>query len=65
MEGAIAFLVDVDIAENVERFNITARRRQMQEIDRLAKKKGMTRSAYMVASALAGAKEHRPARASR
>ncbi len=31
---------------------ITARKSQMEEIDRLAKKRGMTRSAYIVAKAL-------------
>jgi predicted RNase H-like HicB family nuclease len=53
-KGAIAFLVSVDFAEKVERFNITARKSQMENIDRLASKNGMTRSAYMVASALGG-----------
>jgi predicted RNase H-like HicB family nuclease len=52
IKGAVAFLVNVDVAEKAERFNITARRSQMQEIDRRAKEEGMTRSAYIVASAL-------------
>jgi predicted RNase H-like HicB family nuclease len=52
LKGAIAFLVDVDITDKVERFNITARKSQMEEIDRLAKKLGMTRSAYIVSAAL-------------
>ena len=65
MKGAVAFLVNVDVAEKAGRFNITARKSQMKEIDRRAKKEGMTRSAYMVTSALAGAKEHRPTRAGR
>jgi predicted RNase H-like HicB family nuclease len=65
MKGAVAFLVHIDIAEKAERFNITARKSQMEEIDRRARKEGMTRSAYMVASALAGAKEKRPTRAGR
>ncbi len=64
MKGAVAFLVNVDVAEKAGRFNITARKSQMEEIDRRAKKEGMTRSAYMVASALTGAKENRSARAS-
>jgi hypothetical protein len=64
MKGAIAFLVNVDVADKVARFNITARKSQMEEIDRRAKKEGMTRSAYMVASALTGAK-NRPARVGR
>jgi len=62
MKGAVAFLVNVDIAEKAGRFNITARKSQMEEIDRRAKNKGMTRSAYIVASALMGAKESRRAR---
>jgi predicted RNase H-like HicB family nuclease len=65
MKGAVAVLVNVNVADKAGRFNITARRSQMQEIDRRAKQEGMTRSAYMVASALAGAKENRPARGGR
>ena len=49
---AVAFLVDINVSDKVERFNITARKSQMEEIDRLAKQQRMTRSAYMVASAL-------------
>ena len=52
LKNAVAFLVDVDPKDTVERFNITARRSQMEKIDRLAKKRGMTRSAYIVAKAL-------------
>jgi predicted RNase H-like HicB family nuclease len=52
VKDAVAFLVDANVSDKVERFNITARRSQMEEIDRLAKKQKMTRSAYMVASAL-------------
>ena len=52
MKGAVAFLVTVDVAEKSARFNITARRSQMDEIDRRAKRSGMTRSAYIVAAAL-------------
>ena len=62
MNGAVAFLVNVDVAEKAGRFNITARKSQMEEIDRRAKKEGMTRSAYMVASALTRIKDKRPAR---
>ena len=65
MKGAVAFLVNVDIAAKAERFNITARKSQMEEIDRRAKKEGMTRSAYMVASALVGARQKRPSRVGR
>jgi predicted RNase H-like HicB family nuclease len=64
IKGAVAFLVSVDVVEKAERFNITARRSQMEEIDRRAKKEGMTRSAYLVASALR-VKENRPARGGR
>ena len=53
MKGAVAFLVNVDLTEKSERFNITARRSQMVEIDRRAKRNGMTRSAYIVSAALA------------
>ena len=53
LKRAVAFLVKVEIGEKAERFNITARKSQMEEIDRLAERKGMTRSAYMVHSALA------------
>lgn len=53
LKGAVAFLMKVDIGEKAERFNITARRSQMEEIDRLAEREGMTRSAYMVHSSLA------------
>ena len=65
MKGAVAFLVGVDVAEKAERFSITARKSQMAEIDRRAKKEGMTRSAYMVSAALMGPKESQPARAGR
>ena len=53
LKEAVAFLVKVDVGEKAERFNITARPSQMEEIDRLAEREGMTRSAYMVRSALA------------
>jgi predicted RNase H-like HicB family nuclease len=52
LKDAVAFLVDINVSDRVERFNITARKSQMEEIDRLAKQQRMTRSAYMVASAL-------------
>jgi predicted RNase H-like HicB family nuclease len=59
MKSAVAVLVSVDVSEKSMRFNITARRSQMAEIDRRAKKEGMTRSAYIVASALAETKGSR------
>ena len=65
MKDAVAILVNVDIKEKAERFNITARRSQMEKIDRRAKQQGMTRSAYMVAAALAAAREKHPERSSR
>jgi predicted RNase H-like HicB family nuclease len=57
MKGAVAPLVNVNAAEKAGRFNITARRSQMEEIDR--------RSRPMVSSALARAKESQPARRGR
>jgi len=65
LKGAVAFLVNVDVAEKAERFNITARKSQIDEIDRRAKREGMTRSAYMVSAALAVAKDKRTTRVSR
>jgi len=52
LKESIAFLVSVEISDKVERFNITARKSQMEEIDRLANRQGMTRSAYLIAAAL-------------
>jgi predicted RNase H-like HicB family nuclease len=51
MKGAVAFLVSVDLEKTV-RVNITARESQIDAIDRRAGEAGMTRSAYMVQSAL-------------
>ena len=53
MKGAVAVLVGVEPApEKTVRINITARKSQLEAIDRLAGKAGMTRSAYIVQSAL-------------
>jgi putative PIN family toxin of toxin-antitoxin system len=53
MKHAVAFLVPVEPeAERTVRINITARAKQVELIDQLAGKAGMTRSAYMVQSAL-------------
>jgi predicted RNase H-like HicB family nuclease len=52
MKGAVAVLVGVEPADKTVRINITARESQLEAIDRLAGKAGMTRSAYMVQSAL-------------
>ena len=54
-EGAVAFLVHVDPeTDRTVRINITAREKQVEQIDRLADQAGLTRSAYMVHSALRG-----------
>jgi predicted RNase H-like HicB family nuclease len=71
-EGAVAFLVHVDpvATERTVRINITAREKQLEEIDKLANKAGLTRSAYMVQSALhrypgPGRVKHAPKRKAR
>lgn len=52
-KNAVAFLVHVDPhADRTVRINITAREQQLDRINRLASEAGMTRSAYMVHSAL-------------
>ena len=54
-EGAVAFLVHVDPeTDRTVRINITAREKQVEQIDQLADQAGLTRSAYMVHSALRG-----------
>jgi predicted RNase H-like HicB family nuclease len=52
MKGAVAFLVEVTEPEKTIRFNITARASQLAEIDRRARASKLTRSAYIVQSAL-------------
>jgi predicted RNase H-like HicB family nuclease len=53
MRGAVAVLVGVEPApEKTVRINITARKSQLDAIDRLAGDARMTRSAYIVQSAL-------------
>jgi predicted RNase H-like HicB family nuclease len=54
MQGALAFLVSAETPEKTVRVNITARESQIETIDRLARKAGMTRSAYMVQSSVRG-----------
>jgi predicted RNase H-like HicB family nuclease len=55
MKDAVAFLVHFEPEpERTVRINITAREKQIAEIDRLANKAGLTRSKYMVQSALNG-----------
>ncbi len=52
-KGAVAFLVHVKTeTDKTVRINITAREKQVEQIDRLASEAGLTRSAYMVQSAL-------------
>ena len=51
-EGAVAFLVQAELPDKAVRINITAREKQIEKIDRLAREAGMTRSAYFVHSAL-------------
>src|SRR5277367_1330485 len=57
MRGAVAFLVSAEAPEKTVRVNLTARESQIEAIDRLARKAGMTRSAYMVRSAMREAGE--------
>jgi predicted RNase H-like HicB family nuclease len=53
MRGAVAVLVSVGAAaEKTVRINITARQSQVEAIDQLAGRAGLTRSAYMVQSSL-------------
>jgi uncharacterized protein (DUF1778 family) len=54
MKGAVAFLVSVEAPKKTVRINITARDSQIEVIDGLARKAGMTRSSYMVQSAMLG-----------
>jgi hypothetical protein len=52
MKGAVAFLTELRMPERTVRINITARKSQIVEIDRRARAKGLTRSSYIVQSAL-------------
>jgi uncharacterized protein (DUF1778 family) len=54
MKGAVAFLVSAEAPKKTVRINITARDSQIEVIDSLARKAGMTRSSYMVQSAMLG-----------
>jgi predicted RNase H-like HicB family nuclease len=61
-EGAISFLVTVAPAvDQPVRINITARESQLHKIDELASKAGMTRSAFLVQSALGSIKRRKSA----
>lgn len=52
MKGAVAFLVELAEPEKTIRFNVTARASQLSEIDKRARAVKLTRSAYLVHSAL-------------
>ncbi len=53
MKGAVAVLVSIEpTPEKTVRINITARESQLEAIDKLATKAGLTRSAYMVQCSL-------------
>jgi predicted RNase H-like HicB family nuclease len=52
MKDAVAFLTELREPEKTVRINITARQSQIAEIDRRARAKGLTRSSYIVQSAL-------------
>jgi predicted RNase H-like HicB family nuclease len=52
MKGAVAFLAELREQERTVRINITARQSQIAEIDRRARARGLTRSSYIVQSAL-------------
>ena len=53
MKDAVAFLVEVQEPEKTVRFNVTARESQLAEIDIRAQAAKLSRSAYVVRSALA------------
>jgi predicted RNase H-like HicB family nuclease len=62
-KDAVAFLVRVEPEmERTVRINITAREKQVKQIDSLAHRAGMTRSAYMVQSALNHSAQRRTGR---
>jgi len=52
LKNAIAFLVHAETTEKTVRINITAKERQIELIDQMASHAGLTRSAYMIRSAL-------------
>lgn len=52
LAGGVAVLVAAEAPEKTVRVNITARTSQLEEIDRLAKIAGMTRSAFLVQAAI-------------
>lgn len=52
MKDSVAFLVEVAEPEKTVRFNVTARESQLSEIDSRARAARLSRSAYLVQSAL-------------
>src|SRR5262245_6373735 len=54
LRKAVAVLIPLRASEKTVRVNITARESQLKRIDRLAKKAGLTRSAYIVQAATSG-----------
>jgi len=58
-ENALAFLVKAEAPDATIRVNITAKESQIEKIDAMAAAVGMTRSAYMVQSAIAPARPSR------
>jgi predicted RNase H-like HicB family nuclease len=62
MKDAVAVLIEAQELEKTVRINVTARESQIAAIDRLASAFGLTRSAFMVRSALGERKPGRGAR---
>jgi predicted RNase H-like HicB family nuclease len=52
LKGAMVFLVSTRDVDETIRINITARESQIVEIDKMANAAGMTRSAYLIQSAI-------------
>ena len=52
LQGCVVCLVTAEAPEKTVRVNITARASQIEAIDRLAKEAGMTRSAFLVQTAI-------------
>jgi predicted RNase H-like HicB family nuclease len=66
MKKAVAFLVSVDPpGDRVVRINLTVRESQIEKIDEAAKRLHLSRSVYMVQSALSGGARGGPVRGAR
>ncbi len=52
-QDGVAFLVSVDVPDKTVRVNITMTTRDLRKIDAKAQARGLTRSAFLVTSALA------------